>query len=301
MENITCELKTVTPEMAQRLLDKCPYEHQRKLRPRLVARYARDMQAGNWNPGSVLELVECKDDLYLVNGQHRLHAIVESGKEQPFVVKTERVATQKEVAHRYYTIDTGGARSFRDILSVTGMQDKMGIGRHQISSIKSAAKFIFAGFNTGTPDYSKTILSPDELLVLVNYWAEPGIEFFDTIANRNQALALRMRNAACVGVALVTFKYQCTYARKFWEAVANNDGLKVGQPERTLVEYLYEKTTEKAGLNHYARSVANCWSAFFENREITRTQVRDPQANINIAGSPFLYSREVKGLGLTKE
>jgi hypothetical protein len=301
MENITCELKTVTPEMALKLLANCPYEHQRKLRPRLVARYARDMQAGNWNPGSVLELVECKDDLYLVNGQHRLHAVVESGKEQCFVMKMERVATPKEVAHRYYTIDTGGARSFSELVNATEIREKTGLSSHQLNAVKAAARFILGGFDKSDEEYSKTVLSPDESLVLVNYWTETALEYYDTISGRNGPLLKRMRNAGVVGVALVTFKYQCTHARKFWAAVASNDGLKPGQPEHALVSFLYEKSFYKLGGNLYARYVANCWSAYFENREIKKLAVRDANNNINIEGSPFLYSRQVKGLGLIKE
>lgn len=301
MENITCELKTVTPEMATKLLSSCQYEHQRKLRPKLVARYARDMQAGNWMPGGVIELCEHKDDLYLINGQHRLHAVVESGKDQCFLMKTDRVFTLKDVAHRYYTIDTGGMRSFHELVNSLELKDKTGMSAATINRVRAAARFIAGGFDDADPEFYRAILSPDEGLRLVQYWEEPAIEFYDTISGRNQALYNRMKNAAVLSVALVTFKYQCSFARKFWGNVAENDGLKVGQPERACVEFLYENTLSKKGMNVYARRVANCWSAFFENRVISRTQVKDPDSNINIAGTPFLYSRTMKGLGMTKE
>jgi hypothetical protein len=105
----TEEIK-VTPEIAQHWLTFNAAN--RDLVQRKVAQYRSDMECGNWNDdGAPIRFAYGK----LLDGQHRLHAIVEAGVRLPAVV-VYGLDGESQV-----TMDTGRCRSPRDILSIEGL------------------------------------------------------------------------------------------------------------------------------------------------------------------------------------
>lgn len=107
----TYTLEMVDPETAQTWLG---YNtHNRNVNQRTVAAYARDMAAGNWVVrGDAVEFTE--NPCTLVNGQHRLHAVVASGATVPLLVGRGVSMAAQNVA------DSGRKRSFADQLSLKG-------------------------------------------------------------------------------------------------------------------------------------------------------------------------------------
>ncbi len=104
-ENMTLTVELVTPAIAKRWLER--NDTNRRLRARYVAMYAQDMQAGNWY---AKPLAVCFDrDSQLGNGQHTLHAIIASGKQQNLLVA--RGCTKEQIA----AMDVGLKRSVSDI------------------------------------------------------------------------------------------------------------------------------------------------------------------------------------------
>lgn len=67
----------VSPDVAKKLLG-INYERQRRVRDSRVLLYARDMKAGNWNPYACPP-IRISSDGKVVDGQHRLHAVIEAG------------------------------------------------------------------------------------------------------------------------------------------------------------------------------------------------------------------------------
>lgn len=105
--NITQEI--ITPEQA---IDLLGYNSQnRNVRPDVVNRYARDMLANEWTPDSVIKIDEKG---ILVDGQHRLFAVIEADIPMTFII----VRDVTEEAR--WTVDTGLKRSFHDMLSMQG-------------------------------------------------------------------------------------------------------------------------------------------------------------------------------------
>lgn len=305
MNSIHVEVKTITPEMAVRMLQSCPYEMQRRVKPWKVKQYAHDMCKGNWNPGTMIELATYKGDSFLINGQHRLHALIESNTEQVFTLKEEVCGNMEEIAHRYYTIDIGAGRSFTEAVNATDLSERLGITKPHILTLKSAASLIYAGFPLdGNASGVKKSLSPDDSLQMVKFWQEPARLFFDALLGGNTTILRRMKNASVVGVGLVTCKYQSADATRFWSAVARNDGLTNGQPEKVLVDFLLEDyhRVHKIGNNVFSKKVARCWNAFFEQRSLRSAKVyADAETSIHIAGTPFAANRPITGMGLTQK
>lgn len=84
--------------------------HNRSLRFRVVDAYASDMKQGNWRQGVGSILVAA--DGTIIDGQHRLHAIVESETTQRMFVVTDLPMDAQEV------VDAGAKRTFADILKL---------------------------------------------------------------------------------------------------------------------------------------------------------------------------------------
>lgn len=108
--HITSGVENVTPEMASRLLG--TITTQRRMRRRVVERYAREMVSGNWHLNG--EAIIIGKDGRLLNGQHRLNAVLMSKKSVPMMVvkgvEPEAMAS----------IDTGSSRSYGDVVMLRG-------------------------------------------------------------------------------------------------------------------------------------------------------------------------------------
>lgn len=104
------QVEKVTPSRAAELLKGNSIN--RKLRPKVVERYSRDMQAGHWKHTG--DPVRISKKGVLLDGQHRLSAIVHSGVPQTMVV-VKNVDTGAILA-----IDTGAKRNFADVLKIQG-------------------------------------------------------------------------------------------------------------------------------------------------------------------------------------
>lgn len=102
--------ENITPKKATDYLNNNPSN--RKLRPGVAEKYASDMVAGNWLPNP--QPIMFYEDGELADGQHRLFAVVESGKTIAFYVIRD---VPKNIA---LNIDTGLARTLADNARIAG-------------------------------------------------------------------------------------------------------------------------------------------------------------------------------------
>lgn len=111
--------KLITPAVAQRYIDRT-HPNQRSVNKMAVARYAAAMKAGRWEHNHQ-NSVSFQDGL-LVDGQHRLHAIIESGVSLwMFVIEYEPGSTVGG-------IDRTHPRNLGDDLDMAGVTSR-GFGR----------------------------------------------------------------------------------------------------------------------------------------------------------------------------
>lgn len=99
----------VTPEMAREWLGRSEQNY-RKLDNERVRMYALDMRSGNWDYNGETIKLNCNGSV--IDGQHRLHAIVESGCS----ITTEVI----EGVDKVQSIDRGKPRTTASILAAMG-------------------------------------------------------------------------------------------------------------------------------------------------------------------------------------
>ena len=102
----------VTPAIAQRLLES-NHAQNRKIKPQVVDSYVRQMERGLWKPdnGEGISISECGK---LVNGQHRLHAIIQYGKTVTVLIISG--VPENSIA----SIDDGIKRTLTDAMMING-------------------------------------------------------------------------------------------------------------------------------------------------------------------------------------
>lgn len=108
------EIVTVTPTMAEEWL-KANVENNRNQRLRDITKYSRDMMNGDWS--WTAEPIRFNQDGHLVDGQHRLMAIIKANVCMPFLI----VYGLDIDAIRDF--DTGIKRGFNDALKMKGHSD----------------------------------------------------------------------------------------------------------------------------------------------------------------------------------
>lgn len=118
------DIETITPEIAEDILKN--NKKNRPLKEDHVRFYQREMSGNKWIFNG--ESIKICEDGNLMDGQHRLSAIIKSGLTQDCVV------VRNLVKEAFSTIDTGRKRHARDILAIEGYQYYM--------ELASAAKII---------------------------------------------------------------------------------------------------------------------------------------------------------------
>jgi hypothetical protein len=104
----------LTPEMAERIIEHCNLSN-RKVRQNKVLEWAEYMNDGVWELRGEIIMTESGE---LIDGQHRILAVVESGQTVPFILSIIPTKSAKEV-NRY--LDSGVPRNLVDYLHFNGV------------------------------------------------------------------------------------------------------------------------------------------------------------------------------------
>lgn len=107
---IRVEFELISPQQAQNILS-ANSKNQRKINHKLVIRYAEQMQKGIWAGGNG-ETIKISGDGELIDGQHRLSAIVMAKKPVKMMIM------RGIFADHCVTLDAGKSRTLADVLEI---------------------------------------------------------------------------------------------------------------------------------------------------------------------------------------
>ncbi len=118
MQNITSSIEIITPEIASHYIQK--NRDNRPLSPSIVNNYAATMERGSWMFNG--DSIRFDEDGYLLDGQHRLYAVMQSGTSmQCFIIR----GIPREV---FTTIDIGRGRRLADFIALEGYKQSLNMG-----------------------------------------------------------------------------------------------------------------------------------------------------------------------------
>jgi hypothetical protein len=109
---LKAQVEKITPEMAANYL-KFNTDNYRKMKRPVVLRYAEEMKAGRWQLNG--EAIEFNEDGTLINGQHRLAAIVYSGV-------TVELLVVRNVKNHINVYDDGSNRTVDQMMNAANVE-----------------------------------------------------------------------------------------------------------------------------------------------------------------------------------
>lgn len=263
-------LVAITPELAKRIILECGYERQRNVRSLHVSALAAQMRKREWTQGTQIHFAKMADGwLRLIDGQHRLHAVVESGVTVQFQVLVSDAKNETDVARLYRRHDRLVVRrTIVDTLLADGIFEKYEISRNLGRYVFGAALLIEARFEAGLSAKADPYLvrSDEARLRLCEPWWEYAVMAQDAMSEAPSAIKVLLYTQGALAVALITLRDQRAMADAFWRGVAKNDGLKRDDPRAAYLRSLNAEKQKTAFTSAKAASVA--WNAFFAGEKL---------------------------------
>ena len=251
----------ITPKVAESLL--ANNKGNRPLNPRVVDRYAADMAAGAWQTNG--EPIIVGSDKRLLDGQHRLHAVIKSG------VAIEALLVTGIDPEAQRTIDTGFKRGNADHLSMLGIKNA--------TKTASTCRLLFA-WEQYRPLGNSPPRPPSvhEMLAVMDRW--PCI----TEAIRLSDLCGKNRNGVhpstlCLFLTLAVSADEGNgNAEMFVRQFAYGAGLDIGDPVLHLRNHLTSQLARsiKVIKNQHLAWLTQAWEAFLQGRERRRYMKTSP-------------------------
>lgn len=261
----TVEIITVTPELAESWLAR--NSNNRNLRKAVVAGYARDMLAGEW----VLNGETIKFDTrgQLIDGQHRLSAVVAAETPAPMIVVH---GVESDVMD---TVDAGAKRSYADALKLQGEGNTT-----TLAAVARRAVMWTKGARTNTGAIRPT---PREMNTFID--AHPQIRASADVAARLSSRTLLP--ASVIGLCHWLFSaIDADEADWFLARIADGDGLSSNHPVAALRSRIVKmrvgggrvNETEALALTIYA------WNAHRSGE--TRSKLQMPKGGLTPENFP---------------
>lgn len=242
-------VETITPDMAAAYL--ATNANNRRMRPRLVEILKRDILADNYtftHQGIAFDEADT-----LIDGQHRLTAIIASGKPVPMLVFRGLRRTTQEV------IDLGQARSIAETLQI---MDGVKNATHTCAYINAIAWYYTVG-----KGFRVSLTQSRQILDL---W--PEIHTMVDIKNSFWAAPKAFRLLPVLAMVVPALK-AWPQAAEFCEAYVTGVGLAAGSPANHLRNHcvkLMDAGSSRGIAYDLCRYTADCMEAAATGREMTK-------------------------------
>lgn len=247
--------ETIGPDEALEILTEHNAQN-RTLSPRTVARYARAMRDGEWE--FVGDPIRFDRSGELLDGQHRLAAVMDSGCPQKFVI----VRNLEPSSQRY--MDGGRKRTAADQLRIEGMKNAhaaAGIANHIMH------------WQGGDMVHMSTSFSTFEIVEFV----ELHVDDIEAAVHHAAAVHKTCKTGQAVPGAAYFMAREAAGiepASEFFNSVSAGLGLTTGSPVLLLRNKLIYWATVRTKLQRaeLAYFFARTWNAWRKGEELTKLQ-----------------------------
>lgn len=252
----------VDPPTAERWLGR--NTKNRRIRPRVVAAYAQDMARGDWQITG--EAIKFSDSGVLLDGQHRLMAVIESGVTIPmFVVRGLQPEAQD-------VMDTGSRRVASDALSLAGHENSQLLAASAKWCLLYDAGRLYTDRRTRDASHSEIleyVTDNEELLAAVRFASgvKKHVDLQPSILATAMYLTLRVDRGDSL---------------QFFSRVADGVGLTEGSPVLALRSRLRQIKNDRARIEPEAllSMVIRAWNAWREGRRMASVPIYRGKSSI---------------------
>lgn len=225
--------------------------HNRTLKQGHVDNLARQMQRGEWKFNG--DPIRFSKDGTLLDGQHRLWAIIESGTTQKFTVVTGLSSDTQE------TIDTGVKRTMGDMLKLRGY--------HNTNQLAAMARNILTWRVYADPG-RKSVATPGQVFAFI----EANYESMQESINAGAAAWKQLQRPSKTWLATLHYLFKNVDAQecdRFFESLKTGVDLSSGDPIFILRSYLQK--FQRASKYGFVKDIAvfiKAWEAWRHGAKI---------------------------------
>lgn len=253
----------ITPTVAEKYLAK--NTHNRTIRQHRVDAYADDMTAGNWQWNG--EAIKFAENGTLLDGQHRLLAIVQSGVPvKMMVVRGLPNSTQ-------HTMDTGAKRTFSDVLKLRG-EESYTILAATVRGVYWWEKGIrrFGGSSSTAATNTQLLETLDK-----HPWLREGMSLLGRVSAH---AGLPVSASGALWFAFMSIDTED--ANYFFERLASDENHSNGEPIYMLRRLLATSREDVRGarnVTYLAAVTVKAWNAYRAGEEVGQLRWRPGGAN----------------------
>ena len=278
MSNLSSvEMVTITAAVAEKYLKENQYEFQRKTRMAHVEEIKDELLESSFLEGKDVVFGHLNGEAFMVDGYHLSAAIKESKIPITATVKRYFCKNKRDLAELYFKLDIGVPRSIRDAIRSLLLVEKFKVSEKSLSAIITGAAYLLK-FASNYNGFRR--VSNPERVRLAEQWGYIGAKYFNAVLNRGPDSTIWFR-APVAAYALHTFKKHPDSCLSFWHAMAVNDGLKIGDPRRTLSDWMRKHgigggqsaNADTRSRNVHFKAIDLAWSAYLEGRDITKIKI----------------------------
>jgi hypothetical protein len=293
MSKHTVQIQIITPEHAAAILAHTLFAGQRKLSDHHVKFLTETQARGEFDGGAPLRFAKLNGRLYLIDGQHRLHMVVQSGEAVEFVVVTTTCQDAEEVAHLYARVDRGRGRSLLDAMKALGVYNDAEISATQMRHLAACAPFFAAGLKGSIQGHSYASKSAEGRAAVMDEWLPAAVRYFKALKPGSNDKLFMRREVAAIGIATMADTPARERARDFWAGCSADDGLSAADPRKAALEYIRRTKPSHYGVGALAHGVAACWNAWFRGDQLRLVKVMDEAAPVRLMGTRWWKRTDV--------
>lgn len=278
-------VENISPEKAAEWLAHKNFSGQRAVHERHINFLAETIRQQQFDGGSPIRIAVCGQNEWIVDGQHRLSAIISSGISVDCVVVRTHCPTPQQVAELYARIDRGRGRSINDALRGLGLVSSTSLNQTQINLLGTATPLIAAELSGHLTGSHYTSRSPEFRAKLIEAWEPYAAMFFAATDGATEGRLFSRREVMAIG--LITFADAQEMAQQFWRGAAMDDGLSLTDPRKHLLKIMRSTKPTSNGVGLLAHSVAVCWNAWQRGDQMKLVRVIDARAPIKLLGTRY--------------
>ena len=258
---VVVQLLLVTPQMAQRWLEN--NISNRTIRMANVSRLALEIMEGRWICDPSLPPVAFDTSGRLLNGQHRLHAVVRSGVAVQMYVATNVSPSVMSV------MDQGVSRQAGDVFKI----------KHGLTNPKDVAAAVTAWYRwKHFPDLVWQSHMIPSAQVLVDIYEQDVDDWSEAVMLGNRLhKPTRMIKAAVAAVAFrvnTTSKSDPSVWFDFVNGLATGENLRKGDPRLALRSWALNVTSKWGGNQWAVVGLTAGWNAYVDGRSLLQIKSR---------------------------
>lgn len=261
------ELVTVDPAYAAELLS--ANENNRRVTKSLVQQYATTMRLGLWrNPTA--EALAVDSDGNLIQGQHRLMALIDAGVTLQFWINFN--ADPED----YHVLDRGKKRSLGDVVSMEGVPS----ANNAVAVARAALKYGTNPALSWNSPAMNALVTPDAVLEFTLNNRELVNHCVRTARNTYAEIKIPMTQygGLMLHVARISPSLDDWYA---WDRqVATGENLSAGMPAFAYRRWAINLRTTQGGsaTQYLAASSVKAWNAYVSGRQLSQLKWRSDES-----------------------